>query len=68
LSSPRKTIAGSLPSRRSRFSAKFSFASGKNRAPGILAASTIHGAEPLSPIAPQKSQTALQNASGCSTE
>jgi hypothetical protein len=40
LSSPRKMSAGSEPFCRSRFSAKFSLASGKKRAPGILSAST----------------------------
>ena len=60
LSSPRKTIASAGPDFRSRFSAKFSLASGKNDAPGILVAVDQHARSPRSPITPQNSQTRLQ--------
>ena len=68
LSSPRKTIASPEPVFFSRFSAKFSVASGKNEAPGILSPSTSTRLSPLSPTMPQKSHTRLQNASRSSTD
>ena len=49
------------PGFRSRFSAKFSRASGKKRAPGIRSPSTS-ARSPFSPMTPQKSQTRSQNA------
>ncbi len=61
------TSAGAWSSRRSRFSAKFSRAPGKKRAPGMRS-SARNGAQPGSPITSQNSQAARQNAARSSTD
>jgi hypothetical protein len=67
LSSARNSIAGSSPVRLSRFSAKFSSASGKNRAPG-MASPFSRMRSPLVPRTPQKSHSADQNPSRSATD
>ena len=62
-----RRCASPEPRLRSRFSAKFSRASGKNAAPGILSPSTSTRS-PFSPTTPQKSQTRLQKSSRSSTD
>ncbi len=64
LSSPQNAMAVSGPAPLSRFSAKFSRASGKNWAPGIFSASASTRSPRVSAITPQKSQTLCQNFSG----
>jgi hypothetical protein len=65
--SPLKISAGPSSVRRSRFSAKLSRASGKNRAPGISSKRSVT-CPPLKPRMPVKSQSDDQNASGRSSE
>ena len=67
LSSHSKTMASSLPRCHSRFSAKFSLASGKKRQSLMCAAVSMTRA-PLSPRISAKSHIASQNTSGASTD
>ena len=68
LSSPQNTSASLSSSRTSRFSAKFSRASGKNCAPGILSPSIRMRSPQLSALSPVYSIMAGQNASMSSTD
>ena len=65
---PRTPSQSASSRRRSRFSAKFSFASGNHCAPGILSPSTSTRSPRVSAITPQKSQIAVQNCSGFRTD
>ena len=62
------TSASGLSQSRSRFSAKLSRACGNHLAPGIRWGSISAGPTPRSPTTPQKSQIAVQNDLGCSTD
>ena len=67
LSSPQNTRASAASRLRRRLSAKFSRASGKNRAPGMRSPSTSVVA-PFSPRTSQKSHSRFQKASRSSID